>query len=97
MSVIVNFAIFPLDKGSSGSEYVARAVKVIQESGLAYRLHSMGTCLEGDWEPVMSVVTRCFRELERDCGRVYLTLNADYRQGTSPRMESKVQSVLEKL
>ncbi len=34
MSVIINFSIFPLDKGESLSNYVARAIKIIDESGL---------------------------------------------------------------
>ena len=36
MSVIVEFSIFPLDKGESLSPYVARALNKIQESGLPY-------------------------------------------------------------
>ena len=39
MSVIIDFAIFPMDKGESLSPYVARAIKVINESGLPHKLH----------------------------------------------------------
>ena len=35
MSVIVEFSIFPIDKGESLSPYVARALKIIQDSGLS--------------------------------------------------------------
>jgi uncharacterized protein YqgV (UPF0045/DUF77 family) len=38
MSVIVEFSIFPMDKGESLSAYVARALKIIQDSGLPYEL-----------------------------------------------------------
>jgi hypothetical protein len=38
MSVIVEFSIFPMDKGESLSPYVARAFNLIQESGLSYEL-----------------------------------------------------------
>lgn len=97
MSVIVNLALFPSDKGESVSPYVARALRVIEQSGLPHELHAMGTCLEGEWDEVMAVVGRCFRELERDCDRIYLTLAADYRRGASGRMTAKVTSVREKL
>ena len=72
MSVLINFSIFPLDKGESVSQYVARAVKIIKDSGLPYKLGSMGTSIEGEWDEVMEVVTHCFEELKKDCNRVYL-------------------------
>jgi uncharacterized protein (TIGR00106 family) len=97
MSVIVEFSIFPLDKGESLSPYVARALKLIQDSGLPYELNPMGTCVEGDWNDVMALVDRCFQALEKDCNRISLSLKADFRKGPSGRMKSKVASVREKL
>ena len=97
MSVIVEFSIFPMDKGESLSPYVARAVKLVQESGLPYELNPMGTCVEGEWSEVMALVERCFQALEKDCNRISLSLKADYRRGPSGRLKSKVASVEEKL
>ena len=97
MSTIVEFSIFPLDKGESLSPYVARALKLIQDSGLPYELNPMGTCVEGDWNDVMALVNRCFEALEKDCNRITLSLKADYRKGPAGRMKSKVVSVREKL
>jgi uncharacterized protein (TIGR00106 family) len=67
MSVLIEMSIFPMDKGESVSQYVARAIKVIQASGLPYELNPMGTCIEGEWDEVMDVVSRCFQDLQRDC------------------------------
>jgi uncharacterized protein (TIGR00106 family) len=97
MSVIIDFAIFPTDKGDSVSAYVSRAVKIIRDSGLNYTLSAMGTSIEGEWDEVMAVVNSCFEELQKDCNRIYLTLKADYRSATQGRLESKVQSVEQKL
>lgn len=97
MSVIIEFSIFPMDKGESLSPYVARAIKMIQNSGLPYELNPMGTCVEGEWSEVMALLDRCFQELEKDCNRISLTLKADYRKGPSGRLKSKVKSVQEKL
>ncbi len=97
MSTIVEFSIFPLDKGESLSPYVARALKLIQDSGLPYELNPMGTCVEGEWQEVMALVNRCFQALEKDCNRINLSLKADYRKGPTGRMKSKVASVREKL
>ena len=97
MSVIIEFSIFPLDKGVSLSPYVARALKMIQESGLPFELNPMGTCVEGEWNEVMLLVDRCFQALQKDSDRVYLALKADYRKGPAGRLKGKVASVKEKL
>jgi uncharacterized protein (TIGR00106 family) len=97
VSVIVDFSIFPVDKGESVSAYVSRAVKIIKESGLAYKLGPMGTSIEGEWDEVMALVGRCFEALKKDCSRVYMTIKVDYRKGASGRMEHKVQSIERKV
>ena len=97
MSVLVDLSIFPLDKGDSLSTHVARALKIIRDSGLPYRIGPMGTSLEGEWDEVMGVVNNCFQELKKDCDRVYVALKIDYRRGPSGRIESKLKSVQEKL
>lgn len=93
MSVLVNFAIFPLDKGASVSSYVAKSVHIIKESGLPYKLGPMSTTIEGNWDEVMKVVDKCFKELRKDSDRIYMTLHVDYREGTHNRIEEKVASV----
>lgn len=95
MSVLVDFSIFPVDKGSSVSPYVAKVVRVIRESGLAYQVGPMGTCIEGPWAEVMAVVDQCFQTLEAHSDRIYLTIKGDFRRGTSGRMASKVKAVTE--
>jgi uncharacterized protein (TIGR00106 family) len=97
MSVIVDFSIFPVDKGESVSAYVSRAVKIIKESGLPHKLGPMSTCVEGEWEEAMALVGRCFEALKKDCSRVYMTIRVDYRKNASGRMESKVRSIENKL
>lgn len=97
MSVLVDLSIFPLDKGDSLSAHVARALKIIRDSGLPYEIGPMGTSLEGEWDEVVGVVNNCFQELKKDCDRVYVALKMDYRKGPSGRIESKLRSVQEKL
>jgi len=97
MSVIIDFSIFPMDKaGQSLSPYVARALDVIKSSGLKHTLGAMGTCIEGEWSDVMAVVDACYRELEKDSDRIYLSIKADCRSGRQDRMASKIQSVRSK-
>jgi uncharacterized protein (TIGR00106 family) len=97
MSVLVHFSIFPLNKGEHLSNYVARAVRIIRDSGLPYQLEAMGTTIEGEWDEVMAVVERCYRVLETDCDRIVVNIKMDCKKGPAGRMTSKVESVERKL
>lgn len=97
MSVVMDFSIFPMDKGESVGEHVARTVKIIRESGLPYKLGAMGTSVEGEWDELLPLVSRCFKELEKDSKRIYMTIKADYREGASGRLQAKVESVERRL
>jgi len=97
MSVIVDFSLFPLDKGESLSPYVARSLRIIRESGLPHDFRAMGTSIEGEWDEVLEVVRRCVEAMRADCNRVVLTLKADIRRGPGGRLQRKVESVHEKL
>ena len=97
MSVILELSLFPLGAGESVSPYVARALRIVRDSGLPFELGPMGTCVEGEWDEVMAVSRDCFEALRADCDRVYLTMKLDYRKGPGGRLESKTASVRNKL
>ncbi len=91
--VLLEFAMFPTDKGESVSQYVAQIIDYIDRSGVTYQLTPMGTILEGSWDEVMSVVTGCFRLLESQSGRISSSIKIDYRKTNESRMESKIAKV----
>ncbi len=97
--VLVEFAMFPTDKGESVSAYVSQIINSIDDSGLDYKLTPMGTIIEGDWDQVMSVITGCFKILESQSSRIYSTIKVDYRKTDESRMSSKtdkIKSILQK-
>jgi uncharacterized protein (TIGR00106 family) len=91
--VLLEFSMYPVGKGESLAPYVARALDIIDTSGLAYQLTPMGTILEGEWDAVMAVVGRCFEAMRVDCPRVEVALKVDYRAGTQSRLASKIAAV----
>src|SRR5262249_33968913 len=93
--VLLDFSITPLGKGESVSSYVARCLEVVAASGLDYRLHAMGTTVEGELEEVLAVVRKCFAALKSDCERISCSIKIDYRKGPGGRLESKVRKVEE--
>ena len=95
--VLLEFSIYPLDKGVSLSPYVARCLKIIDDSGLDYRMHAMGTIVEGDIDQVLGVLRACYDALADDCDRIVCNSKFDYRKGRTGRLVSKVTSVEEKV
>ena len=95
--VLLEFSMAPLEKGASVGEYVARSLTIVDESGLDYRLHAMGTIVEGEIDEVLGVLKKCFEAMSADCERITCTAKLDYRRGYAGRLESKVKSVEEKL
>ncbi len=95
--VLLDFSMYPLGKGDSVSQYVARSLDIIDRSGIDYRCHAMGTTMEGDLDSLLGVVKRCFEAMAIDCGRIECSLKFDYRKGYSRRLDGKVASVEEKL
>ena len=93
MNILADLSIFPLDKGQSVSEYVAKAIKVIEKSSVEYQIGPMGTCIEGNLDQVMDIIKECMNVLGEDCNRIYLTLEVDYRKGRTGALKGKVASV----
>jgi uncharacterized protein (TIGR00106 family) len=91
--VLMEFSLFPLDKGVSLSRYVARSLKIVEQSGLDYRLTAMGTIVEGELEQVLDVMKQCLEAMASDCDRVSCSAKLDYRAGDQRRLEAKVRSV----
>ena len=93
MSVLLEFSIYPLDKGESVSKYVVQSLEIIAKSGLNYRLGPMGTVLEGNWDEVMIVVKKCYERMKQDCNRIACHISIDYRNEREAGLTSKIDSV----
>lgn len=91
--MIVAFSVAPLGTGESVNPAVARAVKVVRESGLPNETSAMFTTVEGEWDEVMAVVKRAVDAAGEGAGRVSLTLKADIREGMTDGLHSKVEAL----
>ncbi len=99
MSVLLEFSMFPTDRGESVSTEVSRIIRMIRESGISYRLTAMGTIIEtGDIREALDLVEQAYRLLEaQGCKRIYSSLKFDIRIGKDNRLEQKIRSVREKI
>lgn len=98
MSVLLEFAMFPTDKGVSVSPYVARLERIIRSHPYASQLTAMGTLVETDtMDEATALISECYHALETDCDRVYCTATIDIRKGRHDCLHAKVAAVETKL
>jgi uncharacterized protein (TIGR00106 family) len=94
MSVLLEFSMFPTDKGESVSAYVSRAIDAIRSSGYPYRLTPMGTVIETPTvAEALTVVQAAYDALAPHSNRIYSSLKMDIRHGRDNRLEGKIASV----
>ncbi len=94
MSVLLEFSMFPIDKGESLSAYVGRILTFIDESGVSYRLTPMGTVVETqDLDEALRILSEAYKRLEPDCNRVYASAKLDIRRGRNGGLTRKIESV----
>jgi len=95
---MLEFAIFPTDKGESVSEYISEVIQMISQSKVDYQLSPMGTIIETDTiDEALAIVKKSYEILEPHSERVYCSLKMDIRKGKTGRMLQKIQSIENKI
>jgi len=98
MSVLLEFAMFPTDKGESVSIYVSRIIMFIDKTGVKYQLTPMGTIVETEtFDEALAIVKGAYEVLENDCSRIYSSLKFDIRKNQDNRMMKKMESIESKM
>lgn len=91
--MLLELSVIPLGRGRSISADIAELVKIIEASGLDYRLTAAGTILEGNWEKVMDVARKCHSEMRRKTERVVTFMKVDDYGERTGRLVAAVASV----
>jgi uncharacterized protein (TIGR00106 family) len=97
---IVEVSVVPLGtKTPSVSQYVARAVKVLEdEKCIKYEMTAMGTIVEGDLDRILAVVRKMHEQVFGEgVARVVTTIKIDDRRDKAQSMKGKVDSLKKKL
>lgn len=94
---MAEFSVVPLDKGESVSEYVAKVLDLVDQSGLAYQFTPMATIVEGDFDKVVELIVSCHKKMRGISGRVITTVKIDDREGVTDALTRKTASVEGKL
>jgi len=97
---IVEVSVVPLGtKTPSVSQYVARAVKVLErEKDIRYEMTAMGTIIEGDLDRILAVVRKMHEGIFGEgVVRVLTTIKIDDRRDKPQGIKEKVDSLKKKL
>jgi uncharacterized protein (TIGR00106 family) len=96
-NMMAEISIIPLDKGPSLSEYVAKMIEIIENSGLEYKMNPMGTVIEGPRAEVFALIQNCHNKMLEYSDRVVTTIKIDDKKDKSDLMRQKLDSVESKL
>jgi uncharacterized protein (TIGR00106 family) len=91
--MLLELSVIPLGRGRSISADVADLVKIIDASGLDYRLTAAGTILEGGWDQLMDVARKCHTEMRKKTERVVTFMKIDDYAERTGRLTGAVASV----
>jgi len=95
--MLLELSVIPLGRGRSISADVADLVKIIDASGLDYRLTAAGTILEGTWDQLMDVAQKCHAEMRKKTERVVTFMKLDDYAERTGRLTAAVASVEKKV
>lgn len=91
--MLVEFSIIPIGTNSSIGDQVANVLKIVDASGLPYKVNPMGTVVEGSWNEVVRLIKKCHDTVIKSEERVLTTISIDDRRGKPNRINEKVKSL----
>ncbi|MFQ5777705.1 MAG: MTH1187 family thiamine-binding protein, partial [Terriglobia bacterium] len=97
VAMLLELSVIPLGRGRSISADLAGLVKIIDASGLDYRLTPAGTVIEGDWDQVLGLAKKCHGAMRQKTERVITLMKVDDYEQRTGRLTAAVRSVEEKV
>lgn len=91
--MLVELSITPLGRGTHISQDLGQILKTIDESGIRYCLTPSGTCLEGEWDEVMTLVKRCHEQARTSSAHVMTTVRIEDELGEDDKLNNNIASV----
>jgi uncharacterized protein (TIGR00106 family) len=91
--MLVEFSVIPIGSSSSIGDQIAEVLRIVDASGLPYKINPMGTVVEGDWDEIVKLIKKCHKKVMTSEDRVVTTISIDDRKGKPNRIDEKVKSI----
>ena len=95
--MLVELSIMPLGGNSHLSGEIAKALDLIDSSGLRYQLTATATLIEGEWDEVMPLIRRCHERMRESSSHIITTIKIEDDAGEQNKIRRNVASVEEKV
>jgi uncharacterized protein (TIGR00106 family) len=95
--MLAEFSIIPVGGSTHSSPELSKVLKLVDESGLAYQFTPSGTCIEGEWDEVMSLIRHCHERIRKGSAHVVTLIKIEEDEGERNKLTRNVTSVEEKL
>jgi uncharacterized protein (TIGR00106 family) len=91
--MLAEFSIVPIGISSSIGDRLAEVLKIVDASGLPYKINPMGTVVEGEWDEIMKLIKKCHTVVMKKGERALTKITVDDRKGKRNRIDEKVKSI----
>lgn len=95
--MLVELSLIPVGGDTHSSAALARALEMVDRSGLPYQLTPSGTCIEGEWDEVMALVRQCHESMRETRPHVVTIIKIEDDAGEHGKLSRNVASVEEKM
>jgi uncharacterized protein (TIGR00106 family) len=93
--MLAELRVTPIGKGTGIATDVASVVRVLGTTNLRYRVHSMGTTLDGSLDEILKAVRLCHETLRPTRERVLIELSIDDRDEREGALRRSLERLAE--
>ena len=91
--MLAELRVTPVGSREDFAHVVAGVVRIVGESSLQYRVHAMGTTVEGDLEDILELLRRVHGEVRKHSDRALIELSIDDRAGVEGALVRSLEHV----
>lgn len=95
--MLFELSIIPVGGSTHLSGELAKALQLVDTSGLPYQLTPSGTCIEGEWDEVMALIRQCHERMRKTSSHVITMIKIEDDEGERHKLTRNVASVEEKV
>jgi uncharacterized protein (TIGR00106 family) len=95
--MLVELSIIPVGTNPHMSAELAKALQLVDASGLPYQLTPSGTCIEGEWDEIMPLIRQCHERVRKSAPHVITMIKIEDDAGERHKLKRNITSVEEKV
>lgn len=95
--MLVELSIIPIGTNLHMSAELAKALQLVDASGLPYQLTPSGTRIEGEWDAVMPLIHQCHERVRKSAPHVITMIKIEDDEDERHKLTRNISSIEEKV